>query len=169
MKSLLMWPVIALALALSACSQSPLPAATASTQTPAQPSTAVPAEAATIEVWKSPTCGCCSKWVEHLQGAGFKVVTHDENAMNPLKAKLGVPQNLASCHTATVGGYVIEGHVPAEDIRKLLAEKPAARGLAVPGMPIGSPGMEQGDRHDAYETVLFSADGSTRTFAEHGN
>jgi hypothetical protein len=123
----------------------------------------------TIEVWKSPTCNCCSKWIEHLHQEGFNVISHNETAMNPLKTKLGVPQPLASCHTGVVGGYVIEGHVPAEDIRKLLADKPAARGLAVPGMPIGSPGMEQGDRRDAYDTVLFTAEGTTQIFAEHGD
>jgi len=128
-----------------------------------------PGDQPTIEVWKSPTCNCCSKWIEYLRKEGFKVVAHNETAMNPLKAKLGVPQPLAFCHTGVVDGYVIEGHVPAADIHKLLADKPAARGLAVPGMPIGSPGMEQGDRRDAYETVLFTAEGTTQTFAEHGD
>ena len=122
----------------------------------------------TVEVWKSPTCHCCSKWVEYLRGEGFNVVAHNETAMTPLKTKMGVPQELASCHTGVVDGYVLEGHVPAESIRRLLTEKPAARGLAVPGMPIGSPGMEQGDRRDAYEAVLFSAGGTTQIFAEHG-
>lgn len=120
-----------------------------------------------IEVWKSPTCNCCSKWVDYLRRDGFSVTAHNESAMNPLKTKLGVPRALASCHTAVVDGYVIEGHVPAQDIRKLLAEKPKALGLAVPGMPIGSPGMEQGDRQDPYETRLFSAEGSS-VFAAHG-
>lgn len=121
-----------------------------------------------IEVWKSASCKCCSKWVEYLRRDGFNVTVHNESAMNPLKTKLGVPQALASCHTGVVDGYVIEGHVPAEDIRKLLAEKPAARGLAVPGMPIGSPGMEQGERQDPYETMLFAADGSAQAYAAHG-
>jgi hypothetical protein len=122
-----------------------------------------------IEVWKSPTCSCCSKWVEHLRDAGFDVTVHNESTMNPLKTKLGVPQALASCHTAVINGYVIEGHIPAQDIRRLLSEKPDALGLAVPGMPIGAPGMEQGDRRDAYETVLFTSKGGTQTFAEHGH
>lgn len=121
----------------------------------------------TIEVWKSPTCSCCSKWVEHLRNDGFKVTVHNETAMNSLKTKLGVPQALASCHTATVDGYVIEGHVPAQDIRKLLGEKPKALGLAVPGMPIGSPGMEQGDQHDAYETLAFTSAGESSVYAKH--
>ncbi|TAM11933.1 MAG: DUF411 domain-containing protein [Nevskiaceae bacterium] len=128
-----------------------------------------PGNQPTVEVWKSPTCNCCSKWIEYLRKEGFKVVAHNETAMNPLKAKLGVPPSLASCHTGVVNGYVIEGHVPAQDIRKLLADKPAARGLAVPGMPIGSPGMEQGERRDAYETVLIGSDGSATMFAEHGD
>lgn len=127
-----------------------------------------PGNQPTIEIWKSPTCHCCSKWADYLRDEGFKVIAHNESAMNPLKAKLGVPQSLASCHTGVVDGYVIEGHVPAEDIRRLIAEKPTARGLAVPGMPIGSPGMEQGDRRDRYETLLFTAEGASQTFAEHG-
>lgn len=122
---------------------------------------------ATIEVWKSPTCSCCSKWVEHLREGGFNVTVHNETAMNPLKTKLGVPQALASCHTAVVDGYVIEGHVPIEDIRRLLSEKPKTLGLAVPGMPIGSPGMEQSDRHDPYETLAFTAGGESSVYAKH--
>lgn len=120
-----------------------------------------------VEVWKSPTCQCCSKWVEHLRQSGFSVTVHNESAMNPLKTQLGVPQNLASCHTAKVAGYVIEGHVPAQDIRKLLSDKPKVLGLAVPGMPIGSPGMEQGDRKDAYETLAFTAGAESTVYAKH--
>lgn len=120
-----------------------------------------------IEVWKSPTCNCCSKWVEHLRKGGFNVTVHNESAMNPLKTKLGVPQDLASCHTGMVDGYAIEGHVPVQDIRKLLAERPKAAGLAVPGMPIGSPGMEQGDRHDSYETLVFTDNGESSVYARH--
>lgn len=125
-------------------------------------------EPRTVVVYKSPTCNCCSNWVEHLRQSGFKVEVHNQSAINPLKAKLGIPQNLASCHTATVDGYVIEGHVPAGDIRRLLAEKPQAKGLAVPGMPIGSPGMEQGDRVDPYDVLLFDGRGEPRVFATHG-
>ncbi|MDZ4079779.1 MULTISPECIES: DUF411 domain-containing protein [Hydrocarboniphaga] len=125
-------------------------------------------DAETVVVYKSPTCHCCSKWVEHLRVAGFTVSVKNENAMNPLKTRLGVPADLASCHTALVHGYLIEGHVPAEDIRRLLAERPKAKGLAVPGMPIGSPGMEQGDRVDRYEVVLFSDDAPASVFATHG-
>jgi hypothetical protein len=126
------------------------------------------ASANAIVVYKSPTCGCCSKWVQHLRDAGFVVDVRNEPAMNPLKARLGVPAELASCHTATVNGYVIEGHVPAQDIRRLLAEKPATRGLAVPGMPTGSPGMEQSGRVDQYEVLAFDGTNEPRVFSEHG-
>lgn len=122
----------------------------------------------TIEVWKSATCKCCSKWADYLRREGFNVTVHNEGAMNPLKTRLGVPLPLASCHTGVVDGYVIEGHVPAADIRKLLSEKPQALDLAVPGMPIGSPGMEQGDRYDAYETLVFDRSGASQIFAVHG-
>lgn len=123
----------------------------------------------TIEVWKSPTCNCCSKWIEILRKDGFNVIAHNESAMNPLKTKLGVPTSLASCHTGVVEGYVIEGHVPAGDIKRLLEERPKAKGLAVPGMPIGSPGMEMGERVDPYDVMLFSSDATAPTvFAHHG-
>lgn len=122
----------------------------------------------TVVVYKDPSCGCCSKWIEHLKQSGFKVEPHDESAMNPLKTRLGVPLELASCHTAVVGGYLIEGHVPAQDIRRLLTEKPAIKGLVVPGMPIGSPGMEQGERKDPYEVLAFGGQGDPKVFAKHG-
>lgn len=122
----------------------------------------------TIEVWKSPTCNCCSKWIEILRKDGFNVTVHNESAMNPLKTKLGVPVSLASCHTGIVEGYVIEGHVPAEDIKRLLKERPKTKGLAVPGMPIGSPGMEMESRIDPYEVLLFSEQGPPSVFASHG-
>lgn len=131
-------------------------------------SRAAPTGAPIVTVYKSPTCQCCSKWVEHLRASGFAVEPHNETAMNPLKTRLGVSQPLWSCHTAVVGDYVIEGHVPAEDIRRLLAEKPKGRGLAVPGMPIGSPGMEAGERRDPYDVVLFDESGHAEVFAHHG-
>ncbi len=105
-------------------------------------------------VFRDPTCGCCHKWVEHLVSNGFAVTVNDAPVMKAVKARLGVPPELASCHTGEIGGYVIEGHVPAVAIKRLLAEKPAARGLAVPGMPIGSPGMEGGEP-EVYEVTLF--------------
>lgn len=136
----------------------------------AEPVSAAAAAAAAgplVEVWKSPTCSCCSKWVEHLKANGFRVEVHNEGQMNPLKTKLGIPQGLASCHTARVDGYLVEGHVPASDIKRLLAERPNGRGLAVPDMPIGSPGMEQGDRTEAFEVVLFGDNSERQIFSKH--
>lgn len=118
-----------------------------------------------MTVTKDPSCGCCSGWVEHIRAAGFPVEVIETGELNRVKVRLGVPQALASCHTAEIGGYVIEGHVPAEAIKRLLAEKPVGRGLAVPGMPIGSPGMEvEGTAPEPYDVVLFSSSGQ-RTFA----
>lgn len=111
-----------------------------------------------MTVYKSPWCGCCAKWVEHMRRHGFAVKVVEMEDLEPAKRMFGVAPDLASCHTAGVGGYVIEGHVPAADVKRLLAEKPAARGLAVPGMPVGSPGMEQGGRKDAYEVILFTGE-----------
>lgn len=119
----------------------------------------------TVTVYKSPTCGCCGEWVKHMQGNGFKVETHDLNDVSPIRRRYGIPGSLASCHTAVVGGYAIEGHVPAADIKRLLRERPRVIGLAVPGMVIGSPGMEQG-APQPYETLAFDAQGS-RVFARH--
>lgn len=113
-------------------------------------------------VSKDPNCGCCSGWVEHIRSAGFTVEVVETSDLNRVKARLGVPLDLASCHTAEVSGYVLEGHVPADAVKRLLAEKPRAKGLAVPGMPIGSPGMEvEGAEAEIYEVVLFGP--STRT------
>jgi hypothetical protein len=120
------------------------------------------AEEAIITVHKDPNCGCCSGWVAHLRSAGFTVNAVDTSELDAVKARLGVPKDLAACHTAEVSGYVVEGHVPALAIRRLLAEKPEATGLAVPGMPIGSPGME-GGFPDPYEVVLFGPD-ARRTY-----
>ncbi len=127
-----------------------------------------PAKAATLNVYKTPTCGCCTAWVDHLRANGFSVTVTELDDVTPIARKLGVPDELRSCHTARVGGYFVEGHVPAADIRKLLKERPGARGIAVPGMPIGSPGMEQGDMKQPYETLIVGADGKARTFASHG-
>ena len=124
------------------------------------------AQATTIAVIKDPDCGCCTEWVAHLRESGFIVEVTDTREQPAISAKLGVPEDLRGCHSATVAGYVIEGHVPAADITRLLAEKPAARGLAVPGMPMGSPGMEQGGAKQPYVTVLFG-DGAARVFARH--
>ena len=125
------------------------------------------ANAASMTVMKSPNCGCCSKWVEHVRAHGFDVKVVNVDNIMAVKAKAGIPQKMASCHTTMAGGYVIEGHVPASDIKKLLAQKPKAKGIAVPGMPIGSPGMEHGDHRQPYQTLLIKADGSTSIFARH--
>ena len=119
-----------------------------------------------VEVFKSPRCGCCGKWIEHLQQNGFQVNTREVNDVPATRKKLGMPDRLGSCHSARVGDYVIEGHVPAADIQRLLKEKPKALGLAVPAMPPGSPGMETA-KPVPYETLLVEADGSTRVFSRH--
>jgi len=119
-----------------------------------------------VTVWKDPGCGCCGAWVEHMQAAGFPVEVHLEPAMNGVKARLGVSPDLASCHTATVEGYVLEGHVPADDVKRLLKQRPQAKGLAVPGMPQGSPGMETG-QNDPYEVVLFGGAGGPAVFSRY--
>ena len=119
-----------------------------------------------VHVYKSPTCGCCEKWVEHLRAEGFAVRTTDVPDVTPIKLENGVTPDLASCHTAFVGGYVIEGHVPASDVERLLSERPAVAGLAVPGMPVGSPGME-GPKPQAYDVLAFEAGGRTTVFSSH--
>lgn len=126
------------------------------------------AEAAlpTVDVFKSPYCGCCGKWAEHLKQNGFAVKTHDVADVAASRKLLGMPENLGACHTAKVGGYVVEGHVPARDIKRLLAEKPKALGLAVPSMPPGSPGMES-PHPMPYNTLLVQSDGTPRIFASH--
>jgi hypothetical protein len=126
------------------------------------------ADAPSITVYKDPSCGCCTKWVEHLRAAGLRPAVHDRGDMDALKDSLGVPPSLRSCHTAVAGKYVIEGHVPASDVTRLVAAKPkGVLGLAVPDMPAGSPGMEMPGRHDAYEVIAFSANGKTSVFARH--
>jgi hypothetical protein len=122
-----------------------------------------------VEVYKDPSCGCCSKWVEHLQANGFTVKTTDRADLAELKAKHRVPQKVQSCHMALVNGYVVEGHVPAEDVKRLLKERPAIVGIAVPGMPIGSPGMEvAGMKAQPFDVMAFDKAGQTRVFASHG-
>ncbi len=125
------------------------------------------AAAATIEVVKSPYCGCCTQWVEYLRAEGFDVRVVEMEDVTPAARRLGVPDDLRSCHSASIEGYAGEGHVPAADIRRLLAERPDAAGIAVPGMPVGSPGMEQGNVRQPYATILFRRDGSRRLFARH--
>jgi hypothetical protein len=120
-----------------------------------------------ITVWKTPNCGCCEDWVAHLQKSGFQVVTNDVPDTAPMRQKLGLPAKFGSCHTAQLGAYVLEGHVPAREVRRLLREKPKAIGLAVPGMPVGSPGMEMGDARDAHDVLLVQTDGSTRVYQSY--
>jgi hypothetical protein len=126
-------------------------------------------EAPLVEVWKSPTCGCCKDWIRHLEAHGFRVRAHDQGNSDA-RAALGIPLAYGSCHTARVGGYAIEGHVPAREILRLLKDKPAATGLAVPAMPIGSPGMdgpEYGGRKDPYDVLLVRRDGSTGVYQSY--
>jgi hypothetical protein len=125
------------------------------------------AQQTVVEVYKSPSCGCCKNWIKHLQQNGFAVKAHDVGDPSEYRAKFGVPEQLGSCHTATVEGYAIEGHVPAREIKRLLAERPTAKGLAVPGMPGGSPGME-GPRDDPYAVLLFHADSKYAVYQKYG-
>ncbi|NNM73886.1 DUF411 domain-containing protein [Enterovirga aerilata] len=119
-----------------------------------------------LTVTKDPSCGCCAAWIEHMRAAGFSVTVRDA-PVNPLKVKLGVPRDLASCHTAQIDRYVVEGHVPASAVKRLLAQRPDAIGIAVPGMPVGSPGMEvEGTEPDTYDVVLFGPQGR-RVFARY--
>ncbi len=122
----------------------------------------------TLDVYKSPTCGCCGDWIEHVQGNGFKTKIHHPNNLNQLKADKGVPAHFQSCHTAvTADGYVFEGHIPAKYIQRFLEEKPkGAIGLTVPGMPVGSPGMEVADKFMPYQVLLLKRDGGTEVYAD---
>ncbi|MGH6706443.1 MAG: DUF411 domain-containing protein [Sphingomicrobium sp.] len=125
------------------------------------------AHAATMTVYKHPSCGCCAKWIEHVEQHGHTVKVVETEDMMTVKKRLGVPESLISCHTTKVGNYVVEGHVPAADIKRLLVQKPRARGIAVAGMPMGAPGMEHGDHRQPYSTMLIGPDGKTSVFASH--
>lgn len=135
---------------------------------PARMAAGAPAEhvAESLVVYKSPTCECCQRWVEHMRSNGFRVVVHDVADVAPVKRQHGIGDELGSCHTALVGGYVLEGHVPAADVKRLLRERPSIAGLAVPGMPAGSPGMEVG-RVDRYDVLALQRDGAPTVFARH--
>src|SRR5262245_24255273 len=132
-------------------------------------SAALPLSAAGIkmQVFKTPTCGCCAKWVEHLKANGFDVTVENVPNTAPYRAKYGVPERLTSCHTGVVNGYAVEGHVPAREILRLVKSEAKAKGLAVPGMPMGSPGMEVGDKVDAYSVLLFGAYGNTSVYQNY--
>lgn len=123
-----------------------------------------------VTVYKTPYCGCCKGWITHMIRAGFKITVREVEDLNPIRARYGVPFKLSSCHTALASGYVIEGHVPPQDVTRLLAQRPKALGLAVPGMPIGSPGMESpSGQSERYATLLLlDRNGRTRVFAQHG-
>ncbi|WP_414491790.1 DUF411 domain-containing protein [Stenotrophomonas maltophilia] len=168
---LLLGTVLATAACARAAEESPAtPVAGKAPAVPAQvsPAHVDPALPVAI-VHKTASCGCCGIWVDHLKAAGFQVDVRDTDDMNPIKVRLGVPVGKASCHTAEIGGDVVEGHIPAEDIKRLLAERPTARGLVLPGMPAGSPGMEMPDGYvQPYTVELVRADGSTAPYAQHG-
>ena len=162
MRKLLSAAALATGLAIAA-------GALAQSQRPAPALSPVRAALPLVVVHKSPTCGCCTGWVEHMRHAGFPVEVRNANDVEPIKRRVGVPAGKGSCHTAEVAGYFVEGHVPAEDVKRLLAQKPKARGLTVPGMPVGSPGMEvPGGRVQPYAVELVKGDGSTEVFARHG-
>jgi hypothetical protein len=166
--------------AMTACARTPepTPAAPAAERQAAQPAAetvAAPARPAStaalplMVVHKSPTCGCCTLWADHMRAAGFPVEVRNVDNLEPVKSRVGVPFGKGSCHTAEVGGYFVEGHVPAADVKRLLAEKPDAKGLAVPGMPLGSPGMEMPDgRVQPYTVELVRNNGMTEPFVQHG-
>lgn len=132
----------------------------------AEQSTTTRAESTTLKVYKNPQCGCCSKWVDHMSSAGFSAQTQDHNDLSAFKQDHGIAPQYQSCHTGVANGYVFEGHIPAEQVQRFLAAPPeGAIGLAVPGMPIGSPGMEMGDRVQEYDVLLLNKDGSSEVFA----
>ena len=164
----LTWVALAMG-GLVGCTQPALPAQSAvapAAQVIQATPDATPVALPRMAVHKTPSCGCCSVWIEHMKDAGFEVDVHDMVDMGPVKERLGVPAELTSCHTAEVDGYVVEGHVPATAIRRLLAERPSGTGLAVPGRPAGSPGMDlSGVDPEAYEVLLFGP--TTQTFGRH--
>jgi hypothetical protein len=167
-------------LAVAGCSQSGAPqtaaqsgdadAGAALAATLAEDGAAMAADRLLVVVHKNESCGCCNQWVEHLKQNGFHVKVRDVSNMGPIKDHVGIPVAKGSCHTGLIGGYFVEGHVPASDVRRLLAEHPDAKGLTVPGMPAGSPGMETPDgKVQPYDVLLVARDGSTSVFAHHGD
>jgi hypothetical protein len=159
-----------LAVALGACSAGDdvqqAAAGTAAVDSPAIAAAPLPPlpDSLVLTVYKSPTCGCCSDWVDHMRENGFRIVAVDTADVEPIKRRLGVRQEHFSCHTATIGGYVVEGHVPAADVHRMLTERPEITGIAVPGMPQGSPGMETGYK-ERYDVIAFSPHGRSSVFA----
>ena len=166
----LTWVALAMG-GLVGCTQPALPAQSAvapAAQVIQATPDATPVALPRMAVHKTPSCGCFSVWIEHMKDAGFEVDVHDMVDMGPVKERLGVPYTKGSCHTAEVGGYLIEGHIPAADIKRLLEERPDARGLVLPGMPLGSPGMEVPEgQQQPYTVELVRRDGTTEPFAQH--
>ena len=166
----LAWAAFAVA-GLGACTQAATPAQSTiapTAQVAPKTADATPATLPRMTVHKTPTCGCCGSWIDHVKKAGFAVDVHDMDDLGPVKERLGVPYAKGSCHTAEIGGYLIEGHVPAADIKRLLEAKPDARGLVLPGMPLGSPGMEVPEgSQQPYTVELVHHDGTTEPFAQH--
>jgi len=153
-KKWLLPAVITLGVSISACSEKLQTAEVGST------------DKIEIEVFKSATCGCCNKWIDHMEESGYKVAAMNRTNLKSIKRKFGIAPNMASCHTAITEDYVFEGHIPADIIARFLHEKPTdVIGLAVPGMPAGSPGMEVGERHDSYDVLMIRKDGSTSVYA----
>ena len=171
---------VLVSLALAGCTQSGSPStstgaptadASAATQpeNESQDAAAMAADPLLVVVHKNESCSCCKQWVEHLKQSGFHVKVYDVSNLGPIKERVGIPVAKGSCHTAQISGYFVEGHVPASDVRRLLAEHPDAKGLTVPGMPVGSPGMETPDgKVQPYDVLLVARDGSTSVFAHHG-
>lgn len=158
LKPIALTGLLLVATALSACSEKSPQTKTGNTSS----------EPLQITVYKSPTCGCCTDWEDHLSMEGFKVTSIERNNMNPIKEKFGVKRNLASCHTGIIDGYVIEGHVPASDIKRLLAERPKIAGLTAPGMPQESPGMQpHGEMPKNYDVLSFDEAGKTEVFTSY--
>ena len=157
-----------MAFAAIACSKSEPAPATEVAQSAPSASVATPASATpvAIKVYKTPTCGCCKAWVEHLEQNGFKVEVVDMPDLSAVKTKYGVRPELQACHTAIVNNYVVEGHVPADLILKMINEKPAIAGIAVPGMPMGSPGMEAGGAKESYAVMSFDSTGKSSIYAK---
>ena len=125
--------------------------------------------ASEVFVYKNPDCGCCNKWIRHLENNGFTVKSKNASNINSIKKEHGITAELSSCHTAIVEGYVVEGHVPADDVKRLLSERPEIRGLSVPEMPIGSPGMEVGDKKEKFDVIAVSKDGSTAIYSTYND
>jgi hypothetical protein len=166
LRTLMLAPL--LSVSLIACASEPAGGGAGSSATAAGASAAAATERPTLIVHKSPWCGCCEAWAKQAEDAGFAVEMRDSEDMNPIKQALGVPGSQASCHTAEIDGYFVEGHVPFADIHRMLAERPAARGIAVPGMPLGSPGMEADVKH-AYSVNLVGTDGRISEYSRHND